>query len=260
MIPILPTMLDALRDFRDRDGHDNKQLALMLGVTPGTLSRWFSGDTKRMKPAIWKGVLDKLGLQQEIFEKAVVRDPKVEDFMQTAMEEPNVTVEQIAEGCGVSTCTVDSWREGDGVYMRLDLFERFCDFFGGAPDAYPVVSADEMAKGQERSEEEGTVGEFLKEYRRACEKGENARTINHALVKDAKEYAALIDSLTEVEYHGKVRMAEKVKGMGTGTVLTVNSHDTSVTDGEQVAFMDRDEMLIGRIHFVPVLVLGAQEG
>jgi hypothetical protein len=257
MIPILPTVLDALRDFRDRNGYDDKQLALALEVTPGTLSRWLSGDTKRMKPEIWERVLGRIGLRQEDFDKAVVIDPMVEDFINYTMENEHSTPEEVAEACGVSVEVVNSWLDMTSIYIRYDIFERYCDYFGGEPEAFPVVSAETMAKRLEK--EPKTAEERLRQLgEQAHEQGENARTLDHVLVIEQKsEYEALVGSFTQVTYSGKVHVARNVKGVGATSVVTIDPRDTQITDGETAAFMDGSQTLIGTVHFVPVLVLGS---
>jgi transcriptional regulator with XRE-family HTH domain len=255
-IHINEVMRQALADHKEAEGLTNAQLAGKLGVTAPTMSRWLNGRTHSMDEATWASFLAVLGVPAELFDQLTMLGKDTQATLKEEAKEKGAA-ERIAHACGVSKDTVETWAWETCPVLRDDVWEKLGDHLGlgedDAEDCLPITAVDLKEMDEKVRTEKGADREKVRAEQvgvpRLC-RGDSVKVIiwGDALPKVFGEAHTLVTVL------GRAKDVGAVRGLSSSRTLVIEEVD-ALTDGERVVVQEGEELIVGTLRFVPVVVL-----
>jgi transcriptional regulator with XRE-family HTH domain len=255
-IHINEVMRQALVDHKDAEGLTNEQLAEKLGTTAPTLSRWVNGRTHSMDEATWTRILAVFGFPAELFDHLTMLGEGTQAILKEEAQDKEA-VKRIAGTCGVAVGTVQDWVCDPYPVLRDDVWEKLCDLLDlGEEDvedcrSMTTVELEEMDK--KARTEKGMNQDKARAERagipRLC-RGDSVKVIiwGDALPKVFGEAHTVVTVL------GRAKDVGAVRGLSSSRTLVIEEVD-ALTDGERVAVQEGEELIVGTLRFVPVVVM-----
>jgi transcriptional regulator with XRE-family HTH domain len=268
MLPITDALLDTLKDYRDTHGWTSLQLARHIGVSHGTLSRWLSGRIASMREKVFEKVIARIGLEPTVFETGVVLESEFRARLVEALKARSIASstdwrEKIEAQCGVSYERAMEWIAGTSRSMRHDVYTRLCQALGFAPDTRPAVPYDQLppVENPVAPDRLPTVHRPEQPYDSWDDPAKGNPQVPQVPVSylekvslvDKDRYEKMLRGMRPVRFEGKVRLYAEGERRGPLRIAVV-SGSGHVADGEKIAVRDGDQLVIGHLHLVPVLV------